>query len=160
MSWLRRFWRGVARRELLVLIVALILLCIALAGCAIPVRNENNDKPLLVAPTGTSVPQADGSTVHNPELPQPKAGEYKPGGQFNWMLALQIVVGLIAGSTGVGAVTKIRSLGSALRDATSYGEDMERAETDSDAAQVKAKHIQRQTANGTYRTIARTRGKV
>ena len=33
MNWIRRFWRGVVRRELLVLIVALILLCLALAGC-------------------------------------------------------------------------------------------------------------------------------
>ena len=159
MNWIRRFWRGVVRRELLVLIVALILLCLALAGCAIPVRNENNDKPLLVAATGVSVPQADGSVQYNPALPQPKAGEYKPGSQIDWALLLQIGVGLFLGGTGGAAVSRIRTLTAAVRDSTAFGEDMERAETDEDVSAVKAKNAARQASNNTFKTIAKVRGK-
>ena len=159
MNWIRRFWRGVVRRELLVLIVALILLCLALAGCAFPVRNENNDKPLLVAATGVSVPQADGSVSHNPALPQPQAGEYKPGSQINWMLILQGAAALLVGTTGFGAVSKIRTLTAAVRDSTAFGEDMERAETDEEVSAVKAKNAARQASNNTFKTIAKVRGK-
>lgn len=138
----------------------LIFFLLLIVGCAIPVRNESNDKPLLTASTGVSVPQADGSTVHNPTLPQPKAEDYQHAPSFNWTLLLQIVAGLAFGTTGVGAIKTIRTLGAAVKDAASYGEDMERAETDSDVLQVKAKAAKRQAANKTFSTIAKHRGKI
>ncbi len=149
-------WRGIAKRELVVIIVVLVLLCFALAGCAVPVRNESNDKPLLTAPTGVSVPQADGSTAHNPALPQPKAENYQHAPAFNWMLLLQTVFGLVLGT---GAVVKIRTLGAAVRDAASYGDDMERAETDADVVRAKTRAATRQASNGTFTTIDRIRSK-
>ncbi len=54
-------------------------------GCAVPVRNENNDKPLLTAPTGTAVTKADGTTVYNPALPQPDKGNYQHEEPTDWM---------------------------------------------------------------------------
>lgn len=139
---------------------ALAILAIAfLSGCALPVRNENNDKPLLVAPVGTAQLQADGSTVYNGNLPQPKAEDYQhdPGidpWKIGGLLAL-----LIGGPVAYKGVQRIQHLTQCVKDAAQYGEAMEAAETDGEADQVKIVASHKQAANGTIATIQRIRGK-
>lgn len=81
-------------------IVILLLAVVFLTGCAVPVRNENNDKPLLTAPTGTAVVKADGTTVYNPTLPQPQAWNYQHEESFDWMQLIQLA--LAAAGLGIG----------------------------------------------------------
>lgn len=140
--------------------VAIALAVVAmLASCAIPVRNENNDKPMLVAAVGASVPQADGSVAHNPGLPQPKADSYQPSATFDWMLLLQIGAGLAFGTTGVAVVGKIRTLATAVKDAAAFADDIEKSTSDDQVMTLKAMHARRQAEHGTFTTIAKSRGK-
>ena len=92
----------VSKWEWIVFLAVLAMLCCAFfTGCAVPVRNENNDKPLLTAPTGKAVTKADGTVVYNPHLPQPDAKNYEHTDPVDWMgiarIVLEIALGLGAG---------------------------------------------------------------
>lgn len=81
-------------------ILAAVLVAILLFtffGCAVPVRNENNEKPLLTAPTGTAIVKADGTTVYNPTLPQPDQTQYQHAPSVDWMQLVTIGATLLGG---------------------------------------------------------------
>ncbi len=155
MSRLPRWVDHVALALVIVSAIALLIL----NGCAVPVRNEFNDKPLLVAPVGTTQMQPDGSTLYNAALPQPKAEDYQHApGIDPWKLG-GLAALLIGGPGAYLAVQRIRMLTQSVKDATAFGSSMESAETDADVARVKQLHATRQAANGTMRMIQRARGK-
>ncbi len=76
-------------------------------GCAVPVRNENNDKPLLTAPTGTAVTKADGTTVYNPALPQPHGEDYVHTEPTDWTGIARVVLEIALG-LGTGHAVSLR----------------------------------------------------
>lgn len=119
MKWIRRLWRGLAKRELAIIAAILAVLCFALAGCIrVPVTVHPpaaaDGKPIAlpVAPTGEVV-KADGSVdVMNPAFDKPTPTQHPPapGLAIDWNLLIGAALFLITGgSVGYGRVQAKRA---------------------------------------------------
>lgn len=105
-NFLRRLWRGLARRELVILVFVLALLCLALAGCLRvpvtvhpPAAADGAPIALPVAPTGEVV-KADGSVdVMNPAFSKPLPAQHPPapGLAIDWTALILTGLSLVTG---------------------------------------------------------------
>lgn len=137
------------------------LYCCLMTSCsfAIPVRVVPTDQPILVAPVGQEVPQADGTTVLNPELPQPKKEDYKPpvdGWGMVWQVVM-LVVTTVLGGGGLAMVSKIGKLKSALQVACNLADDCAVAETDEEVAAAKKRAADKQDLLGVRKLTQKAR---
>lgn len=114
MKWIRRLWRGLAKRELALIAVILAVLCFALAGCLrVPVTVHPpaaaDGKPIAlpVAPTGEVV-KADGSVdVMNPAFDKPTPAQHPPapGLAVDWTALIISLLSIVTGgAVGIARV--------------------------------------------------------
>lgn len=131
-------------------------------GCAfaIPVRQVPTDQPILVAPVGTTVPNADGTQTHNPDLPQPKAESFRPPAN-GWATIAAIISSLLALLFGGGGIMAVRSMGklrTAARIACDLVDQVAVADTDEQVVAAKKQAAERQDLYGVRTLTQQIRG--
>ena len=119
MKWIKRLWRGLAKRELLLLAVILAVLCFCMAGCLRvpvtvhpPAAADGAPIALPVAPTGEIVKADGGVDVMNPafDKPSPQQHPPAPGVSIDWNLLLGVALSLLTGgAVGYGRVQAKRA---------------------------------------------------